>query len=87
LALKGRATLTRDELAIKLEVFRRRRGRLNQALTDTRHDVDEWLTGHPNNGSISELNQLAMLLAERRELLQELIDVDDRFIDYLVASR
>jgi hypothetical protein len=74
-------------MALKLEVFRRRRGRLNQDLVETREEVDAWIVGLSTPASIPELTRLEVLLADRREVLQELIDLDDRFMNDLAASR
>jgi hypothetical protein len=79
--------LAQDELAIRLEVFRRRRRRLNQALADTRQEVDACIAGISTPITPSGLAQLEILLMDRRELLQDLIVLDDRFTDYLAASR
>ena len=61
------------------------RGRLNEQLDRLRDDVDRWLAN--NNGgdpTMGDIAKLAGLLETRKDLLNELAALDDRFLKYLL---
>jgi len=66
--------------------FAERRARLMERLDSSRTHVDAWIEAHRNaKATISELAQLEGLLAERRNMLDELVKLDDSLLDHLVV--
>jgi hypothetical protein len=79
--------MTQDEVTARLETFASRRNALNAKLTETGREIDVWFARQPIPVPMTELAQLEVLLKTRRDLLQELADLDDGFMDYLVGTR
>ena len=66
--------------------FVERRQRILGHLDTTRVQVDSWIEAHKSQAaSISDLAQLEGLLAERRNMLDELLKLDDSLLDHLVV--
>jgi hypothetical protein len=65
--------------------FVERRARVLRHLDSTRTQFDAWLEAHrAEAASVAHLAQLEGLLAERRNLLDELLKLDDSLLDHLV---
>ena len=65
--------------------FIERRERILGHLDTTRVQFDAWIEAHKAQAaSISDLAQLEGLLAERRNMLDELLKLDDSLLDHLV---
>jgi hypothetical protein len=83
LRVGGLAGLERDPVFTN---FLERRARILGHLDTTRVQVDAWIDAHLTApASITELAQLEGLLAERRNLLDELLKLDDSLLDHLVV--
>jgi hypothetical protein len=68
------------------KAFIERRTRIMTRLDSSRVQVDRWLDAHKTMApSISDLAQLEGLMAERRNLLDELLKLDDSLLDHLVV--
>jgi hypothetical protein len=67
--------------------FIRQRERLNQSLDQSRRAIDTWLEQQPWPAPISALANLEVLLKARRDLLQELVALDDEFMLHLIQMR
>lgn len=68
--------LRRDEVFAS---FVRRRNVLNESLDESRRVIDTWLDRQPMPPPISALANLEVLLKARRDLLAELVALDDEF--------
>lgn len=67
--------------------FARRRQSLNQSLEESRRAIDSWFERQPLPPPISALANLEVLLKTRRDLLEQLINLDDEFMIYLIQIR
>ena len=66
--------------------FAERRARLMERLDSSRTHVDAWIEAHmATKVTITELAQLEGLLAERRNMLDELLKLDDSLLEHLVV--
>jgi len=66
--------------------FIERRARLMEHLDSSRVQFDAWIDAHKGQpASISDLAQFEGLLGERRNLLDELLKLDDSLMDHLVV--
>ena len=66
--------------------FTERRARLMDHLDSSRVKVDQWIDTHKSErASITQLAQLEGLLAERRNMLDELLKLDDSLLEHLVV--
>ena len=66
--------------------FTERRARLMDQLDSSRVQFDAWIEAHKlQPASISDLAQFEGLLGERRNLLDELLKLDDSLMDHLVV--
>lgn len=75
--------------AKEFQTFTEGRNRLNEQLDRLRADVDRWLdeSGEDDEPSIAGIAKLAGLLETRRNLLNELAQLDDNFLKYLLQLR
>ena len=61
------------------------RSRLNEQLDRLRADVDRWLaTNDGDDPTMGDIAKLAGLLETRKDLLNELAALDERFLKYLL---
>jgi hypothetical protein len=61
---------------------------LRGRLTETRIALDTWIDAHASSRpGIRELARLEGMLAERRDLLEQLLKIDDDMLSYLVSLR
>jgi hypothetical protein len=67
--------------------FIRRRKTLNEKLDQTRVRLDNWLEEESNDLTPSSVAMLEGLLTARREALQDLIDLDDEFITFILEFK
>jgi hypothetical protein len=67
--------------------FVRRRRMLNQRLDDTRARLESWIEENDSPASNHDIALLEGLLAASRQALQELIEMDDEFMTYLIKAR
>jgi hypothetical protein len=75
--------------AKEFQTFIDGRNRLNEQLDRLRADVDHWLAQNNDDEdpSIGGIAKLAGLLETRRNLLNELAQLDDNFVKYLLQLR
>ena len=64
-----------------------RRQALNENLNNARRANDEWLERQPLPPPLTALAQLEVLLKNRRNLLEQLVELDDRFMTDLLNLR
>ena len=67
--------------------FMRQRSELNSKLEDAKRDIDNWFERQPIPAPLNALAQLEVLLVTRRNLLEELVRLDDAFVIHLVQLR
>ena len=67
--------------------FARRRHTLNEDLDESRRVIDQWFERQPMPAPISALANLEVLLKARRDLLAELVALDDDFMLHLIRMR
>jgi hypothetical protein len=68
--------------------FVNRRGRLNKRIDASRVDLDVWMATHANRElSLEELTEFEFLLQSRRDVLAELVKLDDEIMDHLLEMR
>ena len=67
--------------------FKRKRQALNDRLDASRGEIDALLENHPLPLSMPSLATLEVILKERRELLAELVALDDQLMEQLVQQR
>ena len=67
--------------------FARRRALLNDQLDDTKRAIDSWFERQPQPAPMGALANLEVLLKTRRDLLAELVDLDDEFMLHLIQMR
>ena len=66
--------------------FVQRRARLNKQLDDARDRIDVWIAqNETGDASSTQLAYLEGLLEVRRDLLRDLLELDDSFMDYLLG--
>ena len=66
--------------------FVERRARLLDRLDTTRVQFDAWIDKHKTlQAHVADLAQLEGMLAERRNMLDELLKLDDSLLDHLVV--
>ena len=66
--------------------FIERRERVMNQLDSSRVKFDAWIEAHKGQpASITDLAQFEGLLAERRNMLDELLKLDDSLMDHLVV--
>jgi hypothetical protein len=69
----------------ELRRFVQRRARLNDKLEEAKARIDVWVNEHETGeASSTELAYLEGLLEARRDLLRELLALDDSFMEYLL---
>ena len=65
--------------------FVQRRARLNQQLDEARDRIDQWVGQHESGeASPTDLALLEGLLEARRNLLRQLLALDDQFMEHLL---
>jgi hypothetical protein len=65
--------------------FVQRRQRLNEQLEEARLRIDAWIAEHQDDSpSTSELAYLEGILKARRDLLAELVELDDTFMTHIL---
>ena len=69
------------------ESFSRRRQNLNEALDESRVAIDLWFERQPLPAPMAALAHLEVLLKTRRDLLTQLVALDDEFMDQLIQMR
>ena len=67
--------------------FIRKRDSINSALDESRRDIDNWFERQPQPAPLGALANLEVLLKIRRDLLAELIALDDEFMLHLIEMR
>lgn len=67
--------------------FVQRRAVLNERLEAARVAIDQWIAENDREPSMSQLAHLEGLLKVRRDLLEELIRLDDSFMGHLLRLR
>jgi hypothetical protein len=67
--------------------FAQRRKTLNESLDETRRAIDAWFERQAMPAPMSALANLEVLLKTRRDLLTELIELDDEFMLHLINIR
>jgi hypothetical protein len=67
--------------------FIRKRDSLNQGLDESRREIDIWFERQPQPAPLHALAHLELLLKTRRDLLAELVALDDEFMDHLIQMR
>jgi len=66
--------------------FVERRARILDRLDTTRVQFDDWIATHKTlPANVTHLAQLEGLLAERRNMLDDLLKLDDSLLDHLVV--
>jgi hypothetical protein len=70
-----------------LTTFNRRRQSLNASLDESRKAIDEWFERQPMPAPLPALAQLEVMLKMRRDLLAELVALDDEFMLQLIKLR
>ena len=69
----------------EFQVFTDGRSRLNEQLDRLRDDVDRWLANNDGDDpTMGDIAKLAGLLETRKDLLNELAALDERFLKYLL---
>lgn len=69
------------------EQFARRRQTLNDNLDESRRAIDAWFERQPMPAPMTALANLEVLLKDRRELLEQLIKLDNEFMERLIQLR
>ena len=77
-------TVYRDEVFAS---FVRKRQSLNEGLDESRRAIDLWLEEQPQPAPLHALANLEVLLKTRRDLLAELVSLDDEFMMHLIEMR
>ena len=68
--------------------FARRRQRLNERLEASRQQLDAWMLEHSEQTpSMLALGTLEGLLKTRRDMLAELVSLDEQFMDHLIEMK
>jgi hypothetical protein len=67
--------------------FVRRRKALNDDLDQAKRAIDNWFDRQPMPAPIAALANLEVLLKTRRDLLDELVHLDDDFMTHLIKIR
>jgi hypothetical protein len=67
--------------------FARKRKSLNEGIDKAGKAIDIWFEQQPMPPAMVALAQLEVLLKARRDLLAELVALDDEFMDYLIRLR
>ena len=70
-----------------LATFNRRRNGLNTSLDESRKAIDDWFDRQPMPPPLPALAQLEVLLKTRRDLLEQLVILDDDFMLQLIQVR
>ena len=84
------AGVLQSEMEQRFERFAVSRDRINERLVTTRGQVDDCVASIRSQGedpAVAELALLEGLLATRRDALAELIELDEKFMDYLLARK
>jgi hypothetical protein len=69
-------------------LFVRRRQRLNERLDSTKQQIDAWISEHEADApSMTALATLEGLLKTRRDVLADLVALDDEFMGHLIDLR
>jgi len=68
----------------RYRAFVAHRARLNTVLLETAEEIDGWIAAHELGATLRELAELEGMLAKRRDSLQELAELDDKFMNHLV---
>ncbi len=69
------------------ESFVRQRAVLNQSLDESKRTIDTWFERQPMPAPLSALANLEVLLKTRRDLLSDLVNLDDSFMLHLIQMR
>lgn len=64
-----------------------RRASLNEGLDESRLAIDQWFERQPMPPPLNALANLEVLLKARRDLLAELVALDDEFMVHLIQMR
>jgi hypothetical protein len=67
--------------------FARKRKSLNESIDEAGKAIDRWFEHQPLPPNMVALANLEVLLKTRRDLLQELINLDDEFMVHLLMLR
>ena len=67
--------------------FSSKRASLNQRIDESRREIDDWFEGQPQPAPVHALAHLEALLKASRDLLQELVALDDNFVTLLLEQR
>jgi hypothetical protein len=67
--------------------FAQKRRDLNQQLDESRQALDVWFERQRLPAPMTALANLEVLLKKRRDLLEELVQLDDEFMLYLIKVR
>ena len=75
----------------ELRAFVEQRGRLMETMSGRRADIDRWLAQRPasdlSNVTSLELAEFAGLIQLSRDVLMELVNLDDALLDFVLANR
>jgi hypothetical protein len=74
----------REEL---FAIFARKRRSLNEGIDKAGKAIDTWFEQQPMPPAMVALANLEVLLKNRRDLLAELVALDDEFMVYLIKLR
>jgi hypothetical protein len=77
-------TSDRDEV---FGSFIRKRKSLNESLDESRKAIDSWFDRQPLPAPMHALANLEVILKTRRDLLAELVVLDDEFMLHLIQMR
>lgn len=85
-----RNEVLQPEIEQRFERFSVYRYRINERLDTIRDQLDECIASIRTQGDdpgVADLAFLEGLLATRRDFLAELIELDEKFLDYLLAQK
>ena len=75
----------------ELRAFVEQRGRLMETMSGRRADIDRWLAQRPAsdlaNVTSLELAEFAGLIQLSRDVLMELVNLDDALLDFVLANK
>ena len=80
-------TSRRSDPESAFAAFKQERAALNEKLLSSGESLDSWFSKQPMPPRLAGLAELELVLKARRDLLAELIALDDRFMEYLLELR